>query len=341
MKSFGTISLLFEKYLNGLGYKKSTIDYNIYSVNRFFNYLRSKNFSDIKDIYKEEIIDYVGCLMSENSRFKKPFSKSTIDKTVSILKHLFNFLYRSDILLLNPMEDLELKIRGLEKQREIFGYEEISKFLDSIDIESVHGERNQALFELMYSSGLRISEVEKLNLGDVDLSERVLAVRSGKGDKDRFVPFSDVACQFLKKYIKSERKHVIKFVTLAEDKALFLSYHGRLKVSAIRQQFKKILKLAGINRKGLTLHSIRHTTATHLLEAGADVRYVAELLGHDNIQTTVRYTHLMIEHLKKVYKSFHPRENKHYEEVDEEYLDNIEKMKQEILRRRQINKRYS
>lgn len=326
MKSFSSIILLFKKYLNGLAYKKNTVDYAVYSVGSFFNYLIGINKNDIREIIQKETIDYLEYLSNKNSRLKKPYSKSTIDKTFSILKHLFKFLYANNIILFNPIEDLEFRIKDIARQREIFSYKEISLFLESIDIEATHGERDQAIFELMYSSGLRLSEVEKLNLSDIDLLERILAVRSGKGDKDRFVPFSKVSCEFLKKYINSERKRVARFVNSEEKKALFLGYRGRLKTSGIRQRFKKILEKAKIKHKGLTPHSIRHSTATHLLENGADVRYVAELLGHEDIQTTVRYTHLMMEYLKRVYKSAHPRENKYYEEVDAKYISNIEKL---------------
>jgi site-specific recombinase XerD len=187
----------------------------------------------------------------------------------------------------------------------------------------------------MYSSGLRINEVARLDAGDVDLSERTLLVREGKGSKDRFVPFSGVARDFLKLYLEEKGN-----ARTAEDEAFFTGFHGRVKASWIREEFEKRINALGMKRENLTPHSIRHSCATHLLEAGADVRYVQELLGHEYIQTTVKYTHLMIESLKRVYKTFHPRENQYFEEIDREYLTQIGKLKEEIVRKREAKKRY-
>ena len=232
------------------------------------------------------------------------------------------------------MENISFELKELLKQREIFARDEINAFLDCIPVKDF---LKKAVFELMYSSGLRVSEIVNLNLSDIDLSERTLAVREGKGSKDRFVPFSEVACMFLKRYIDKGRKGL----GYREDDALFLTEYGRISGSTIRKYFGEILKRANITRKHLTVHSIRHTCATHLLESGADVRYVQELLGHETIETTVKYTHLMMENLKRAYKSGHPRENEYYEEVDAEYLENIDKLKSEILLRREINRRYT
>ena len=160
----------------------------------------------------------------------------------------------------------------MKSQKEIFTREEMNRFLDSIDITSPDGRRNRAIFELMYSSGLRIAEVVKLDLADIDLNERILLVRQGKGGRDRFVPFSDVSGAFIRRYIESDRRHYLKYAHGEDENALFLGRKGRLKVFMLRTViFKKILEDAGIEHKNLTPHSIRHSTATHLLEAGADV----------------------------------------------------------------------
>jgi len=124
------------------------------------------------------------------------------------------------------------------------------------------------------------------------------------------------------------------------EKYLFLTVKGRMKSDAIRKVFKETVEEIGIQRDNLTPHSIRHSTATHLLEAGADVRYVQELLGHEDIQTTVKYTHLMMENLKKAYKSAHPRENQYFEEIDSGYLLQIEKLKEVIIAQRKLNEKY-
>ena len=213
-------------------------------------------------------------------------------------------------------------------------------FLDSITGGEHRFLLKRAIFELIYSSGLRVSEAVNLNMSDIDFAGRILTVREGKGGRDRTVPFSEVAALFLKRYIGKGRKEFVSAIRGLPEEPLFLSEYGRLSSVTVRKYFKEILEKTNIKRKRLTVHSIRHSCATHLLEAGADVRYVQELLGHESIETTVKYTHLMMENLKRAYRSAHPRENEYYEEIDEEYLQNIENLKEEIVRRREINERY-
>jgi len=340
MKSFEVLALLYENYIKGLDYRDNTVEFQGYVLNRFFTRLREREINSVCDVTADDICGFVEYLMQCPSRLHKPYSKGTVERMYCCVRNFFRFLYRHDLLLTNPAEMLDITIRGIETKREIFTGEEINLFLDSIDLTAIHGERDKALFELMYSSGLRISEAERLNISDVDLSERILIVKMGKGSKDRYVPFSEVAQKFLLKYMESERKHFVRYIHTDAQRALFLSYWGRITIRAIRTQFMKNCKETGIERKGLTVHSIRHTTATHLLQAGADVRYVAELLGHEDIETTVRYTHLLMDNLKRAYKSAHPRENEYYMDIDSDYLQQLEQLKKDIDKRRQINEQY-
>jgi integrase/recombinase XerC len=233
------------------------------------------------------------------------------------------------------MEDLDLSIKGMENRRGIFTISEMAVFLDSIKTDSPLNLRNRAIFELMYSSALRISETVELDTGDIDFEERTLFIRHGKGDVDRVVPFSIVASRFLEEYIKSSRPAIFTKRRFEEEKALFVTNQGRINPNSVGLVFRKILRGLGMKRGNISLHSIRHSTATHLLEAGADVRYVQELLGHENIKTTVRYTHVLMENLKRVYKSCHPRENNLYEELSDEYLLNIKLLKEELTKSRE------
>ncbi|OHD63881.1 MAG: hypothetical protein A2176_09920 [Spirochaetes bacterium RBG_13_51_14] len=348
MKSFEYYLLLFENYLKGIKYQKNTIQNSALAVTLFIEFARTRGAGSIHDFTEADIKDFIESQRAAYGRYGKPLKPGSLKRRIAGLRHFFRFLYRSEYILVNPMEDVPADIKGIESRKEIFTREEMSAFLDAIDpstssghrTTSPNGLRNRAIFELIYSSGLRISEAVNLNLADIDLAGRMLIVRQGKGGKDRFVPFSDVAALFLKKYIESERKRLERHTRPDDRNALFLSEYGRLKDITVRKAFGKILENIGTTRKNLTVHSIRHSCATHLLEAGADVRYVQELLGHESIETTVRYTHLMMENLKKAYKSAHPRENKYYEEIDEEYLRHVDKLKAEIEKRRQINTRY-
>ena len=339
MKSYEYYAQLFENYLKGIGYKPDSISAMKKAVILFADFMRERKKENILDVVESDISDFVLDLKNTNTRFGTPLKTGSLRSTVSKLRQFFKFLYRNEYLLNNPMENLP-EIKKIETRKEIFTLDEMNEFLDSIDVSKPAGLLKRTIFELVYSSGLRISEAVNLNLTDIDLASRVLAVRQGKGSKDRFVPFSDVAALFLKKYIETDRKNTARFPAFKDEGAVFLSSYGRIKAITIRKYFNEILEQAGIEKRNRTVHSIRHSTATHLLEAGADVRYVQELLGHESIETTVRYTHLMMENLKKAYKSAHPRENQYFEEIDDEYLLEIDKLKSEIIRRREINLRY-
>ena len=314
---------------------------NVLLLNLLASFAKEKGKTIPQDITETDLIDFGVYLKSYISKkTKKEFSRTTIQSKISVVRHFYRFLFRNGYLLKNPMENIEFVIKSEERKRDIFTRDEIDQFLSSLDIAEEAGLRNRAIFELMYSSGLRISEVCNLNISDLDFSSRLLKVRKGKGNKDRVVPFSEVALYFIKRFMKELRKELLQKIGGSYKDVLFITGHGRIHKETIKYAFNKTLEKIDIGGKYVTCHSIRHSTATHLLEAGADVRYVQELLGHESIETTVRYTHMMIDKLKKVYKSYHPRENNLFDEINEKYLGDISSLKKEILDRKQINSRY-
>jgi site-specific recombinase XerD len=159
--------------------------------------------------------------------------------------------------------------------------------------------------------------VGKLDRGDIELSSRMLIVRDAKWSKDRMVPINEVAAAFLSMYLGSE---------VRPEQPAFVGQRGRISRYCVKCRFHHHLSNAGLEGKGLTPHSIRHATATHMLAHGADLRYVQELLGHESIETTVIYTNELFENLKRIYKTYHPRENALYREVDEEYRERLERL---------------
>jgi len=334
MKSINYHVSLYKRYLEGMQYKSPTVSSKIYSLSLFSDFLQinSLTLPEVKGSDVERFFIYLkGC----SSRKNKPYSKTTLQIRLNAVKAFFVFLLRNDELVRNPFDEVEIIIAGEEKRREIFTVDEMACFLDSIlDL------RYRAVFELIYSSGLRVSEATGLNMSDMDFSGRILKVRKGKGDKDRFVPFSDAALYYLTRYIDYDRKKDVKRLSCEFNDVLFVTEYGRLSASTVKIHFDKYIERSGLTDKHLTPHSIRHSCATHLLESGADVRYVQELLGHESIETTVRYTHLMMENLKRVYRTCHPRENSLFEEVDDSYIEDIETLKNEIVRRQEINRKY-
>ncbi len=339
MKSFEYYLTLFKRYLAGRGFAAGTVRVYLYAVTLFIHYAHLREKYSAADIAAKDIYDFAEHLQNEESRYGKPFSPRSIQKFLSAVVLFFRFLYRNEYILLNPAESCVFDLSRAERPREIFTRDEINAFLESIEYGDAVWLRNRALFELMYSSGLRVGETAGLNLSDIDLADRVLTVRDGKGLKDRYAPFSKVAAYFLKKYIERGRGELLKKVSYNEKAALFVTRNGRISVINIQKCFKKICETLDLSSKNLTVHSVRHSTATHLLTSGADVRYVQELLGHKDIQTTVRYTHLIMDHLKRAYRSSHPRENDYYEEIDEEYMRDVETLKDEIVRVRLLKGR--
>jgi site-specific recombinase XerD len=338
MKKFSSLLTDYEKYYLGLGFKKTTFQANKRHLERFYAFLEDKNKTDLRTVRKEDILSFVEVLKNTVSQSTgRPLHISTIATAYHTVKNFYSFLYLYEHIIVNPFEDMNLQFKKAKNSRGIFTEHEIAEFLDSISLDEKSGQRDRACFELMYSSALRIGDIVLLDLSDVDMQERILLIRGGKGDKDAYLPFSEVAQSFLQKYIADERQRQLKRVPPDEQKALFLHNWGRISKGVIDRRFRLILEASGIEKKDRSCHSIRHSTATHLLEAGADIRFVSELLRHDNLETTAKYTHLPMDNLKRAYRKAHPRENDYYEEISEEYLQEVDKLVEDL---KELGKRY-
>ena len=316
---------LFFDYLAGCGMKSSSFNPGL---KIFYRYLNGR---DIRGVREKDIINYIKYMHIEKNQYGKPFEKSSIESYLSALKSFFEYLYKYEYILTNVMENMPIKQPGKKKQKKMFSQKEINTFLNSISIDEVDTLRDRSLFELMYSSALRVNETLNLQLKDINFTDRTLIVCLGKGRKDRYVPFSNTALKFLLKYVNEGRKVYLKKQNNAHEDYLFLTDYGKLSYKVLKKRFLKYLGICNLENKDLTFHSIRHSTATHLLEAGASVRYVQELLGHENIATTQIYTIPIFESVKKMYKMYHPRENEFYDEVDEEYLFQVRLLKKKLL----------
>jgi len=344
MKTFEYYAGAYLKHMKSTGLSVSFVKSSELGLRHFGRYLSENGKTEITDIRRADIVGFIKYLEGRKNRYGEIIAGGTVKRFVSVVRGFFRHLYRHEYILGNPAEDVEY-VKTTEKRKEIFYADEMNRFLDSIDLIEANEERYRAVFELLYSTGLRSGELVNLDVTDIDFSSRILTVRLGKGGKDRFVPFSELACYFLKMYVEGERKNFEKVLrsrggSAGDRNALFLTEHGRICAMTIHVRFRKLLSLSGIRRKGLTLHSIRHSCAAHLLENGADVRYVQELLGHESIETTVKYTHLKIESLKKLYKRYHPRENAYYAEIEDKYLEALEDLRKEIRIRQATNMFY-
>jgi integrase/recombinase XerD len=338
MRQLPALLLAFEAYLNGLARDTRTTKCQVALLRRFIVFLAARGIRYPTQIGEREITDFITSLKPERRIGRESLKPSTLARYVRDIQLFFRFLLKNEVILRNPFDALDLKrfIRVEHEPRGVFTIQEITGFLEAVEPNDAHGLRERSLFELLYASGLRVNEARKLDICDLDLSTRVLIVRKGKGGKDRYVPLSKVATVFVMRYLETSRPQIVnrryqKVFKMEDQEALFITRRGRISIASIQLAFKRALQQADLLGKNLTPHSIRHTTATHLLEAGAGIRYVQELLGHASIETTVRYTRLSLKHLRRAYKSAHPRENDYYEEIDQTYLDHIACLKKELL----------
>lgn len=281
---------------------------------------------DILAMVRNDLYEYIVWLRQRPGQRGKPLQPQTIRRYTQTGIGFADWLYRHDRLPVNPADGFELARPDRKAERPIPTKAEMEAILEGIE-----SDRERALFELMYSSGLRIAEALHLELTDVKLEERILLVRQGKGQKDRYVPFSAMARMCLLKYMQGQRQECVTGLKDQERKYLFIHAHGALSWKMAAARWKDAVDHAGLVRRGYTLHSIRHACATHLLENGADIRYVQELLGHECLSTTQIYTRLSRERIKAVYRTYHPRENEYFEEVTSEYLAEVDRLKAALL----------
>ncbi len=290
-----------DQYFEYLRFEKLLMPNSISSYwrdfTKFSQYLVLNPKISFLDISKPQILDFLKCLYNDNSDI-------SVSRILSALRGFYKFLIRQQIIKNNPWSQIK-NPRSSKKILEILDIEEVLKFLDSIPGSTPSDLRDNAMFEILYGCGLRVSEITGLSINSIDFDQKLLRF-IGKGDKERIVPLGDTAILFLNKYIDHARGKIEK-----EKKTdfLFLNMRGG---NLSRKGFWKILKKyadrAGI-KKNIYPHIFRHSFATHLLQRGADLRTVQKLLGHSSISTTEIYTNLTKEYLKNAYFKYHPRES--------------------------------
>ena len=233
-------------------------------------------------------------------------SKSSIARKLAALRTFFQFLVREGLLELNPAK-LVSTPRQEKKLPNHLSVEEAVRFIESPDTQTDLGKRDRAMLELMYATGVRVAELTTMNLGDIDFRSQLIRV-TGKRRKQRIVPFGDPAGEALRSYLKIREKFLCNApVSARDEEALFLNYQGtRITTRSVGRMVDKYIRLcAGIHN--ISPHALRHSFATHLLDSGADLRDIQELLGHARLSTTQVYTHVSMEKLIEVYDKAHPK----------------------------------
>ena len=229
---------------------------------------------------------------------------SSISRMISSLRKFYQWLVRQNIQKINPM----LEIDSPKKEHRLpvaLSVDEVTKLLDQSDVTKKLGIRDRALLETLYATGIRVSELINLKFSDLHEELKLLKVL-GKGSKERLIPISDVAISWIKSYQEKVRDPLLLKSGKYTDTIFLNNRGGALTRQAVWQIIKRYCQMAGI-KKNVTPHTLRHTFATHLLENGADLRVVQEILGHSDISTTQIYTNLSQQHILQVYAKTHPR----------------------------------
>lgn len=270
-------------------------------VLNYLYYLENvKGITDIKNVTNEDIKNYLAYLK------KMGYSPSSSSRALSTLKSFHKFLVLEHYIKHNPT--LSISAPKLDKKLPtVLSVEEVMMLLNSLNDDTPYNARNRAMIEVMYGTGLRVSELVNLKLNELHLTSKMIST-TGKGSKERIVPINDYAAKVLRDYIVKYRPELVK--NGKDNNYIFLNNQGQ---PLSRQSFflilKRLTKDAGIEKE-ISPHTLRHSFATHLLEAGTDLRYIQEMLGHEDISTTQIYTHLSKQKIKSVYNSAHPRGDK-------------------------------
>ncbi len=235
---------------------------------------------------------------------EKVYSKATIARKLATLRSFYKFLVKRNHVSANPVTAVRTPKQD-KKLPKFLEYEEVKRLLDTPPMNTWLGARDRAILETLYSTGIRVSELVALNMEDIDFLGEVVHVR-GKGKKERITPIGASALQTIQHYMEFRNKRAQNNNNF-DPKVLFVNKHGRrLSTRSVRRKMDKYLKMAGLD-PAISPHTLRHSFATHMLNNGADLRSVQELLGHQSLSTTQVYTHLTTTRLKEVYENAHPR----------------------------------
>lgn len=290
----------FFYYLSGeLNLSRNTIDSYEKDIKRYVEYLQKhRNINDPKKITVEDVRSYLSSLKRRN------LQASTRARTLTSIKSFHKFLSLEKYTSINASELIDAP-KQEKKLPVILSISEVEKIIESIETLDAIDIRDRTMIELAYSCGLRVSELVNLETNDLHLDMGFIKIL-GKGNKERIVPVGEMAVDMLNLYIKESRPQFLK----KHNRDLFLS---RLGEKMSRHAFNKILKERSI-KAGITKdvhpHMLRHSFASHLLETGTDLRFIQELLGHENISTTEIYTHINNQKLREIYLDAHPRSKK-------------------------------
>jgi integrase/recombinase XerD len=297
---------LMTRYFTDLlmnNWSPTTIDRRTYSIGRFIAWASERGIVCVREISSESLAAYRRQLYEHrNERTGKPIRFATQASYLNAVRHWCAWLVKEGWLSVNPAIGIQVPKEEHRLPASYLTLSEVERVIQSIDLSTASGLRDRSLFETFYSTAMRRSELLKLQLDDIDRERGLVMIRQGKGRKDRVVPIGKRALQWLEKYLSESRPKLLK----APSETLYLTALGnRFSPGTLTQLVRSYFVANGIKRRG-SCHMLRHTTATLMMEGGADLRSLQTLLGHASLNTTQIYTHVTIDRLREVHAKTHP-----------------------------------
>lgn len=290
-----------QSFLEYMQIEKSHSSYTIQfykkDIDEFIHFMKENGIGSFKDV------EYLDARLYVTTLYEKKYARTSAARKISSLRSFFKYCLREKLVSENPFLLVIQPKLGVKLPSFLYE-EEMEQLFLACDVSTPLGKRNRALLELMYATGIRVSECAEIEDKDIDFDFSTVLVK-GKGRKERYIPFGDFAREALLIYIEKGRNELVKQPS-AHNRLFVNARGGPLTPRGIRYILSELMKKASLNGK-LHPHMIRHSFATHLLNNGADMRTVQELLGHSHLSSTQVYTHVTKEHLRKTYMNFHPR----------------------------------
>jgi len=301
--SLGTWRDTYLESLRSRNYSEGTVEGQTNALKTFLSWAAERDLKQASQITRPILESFQRWLWRCTKANGQRLGWSTQRARLSTLKDFFRWLTKQNVILHNPASELELPRMEKRLPQAALSLAEVEKLLAMPNVSDPLGVRDRAMLELFYSTGLRRTELCRLELADLNSERRTLTVRQGKGKKDRVVPVGLRAVHWLERYLKEVRP---RLCLDTRTQALFLTGYGEaFNPDVLSRMVSDWSRRAGLTKKG-SCHLLRHTCATHMLEGGADIRYIQQLLGHSKLETTAIYTEVSIKQLQEVHARCHP-----------------------------------
>ena len=300
----------FTHYLKRIGRSKETIDTYGRNVKQFASFLKNyySRIKSVEDVTAEIVTDYQDYLNGIDDGARKALSRKTVQLKLVSLRVFFRYLTREDFIRSDPTKLIVLPKQERRLTRSVLSEDEIRRIFECCDLRTPIGLRNRSIIEVLYACGIRTSELCNLKINDIDLREQTIIIENGKGGKSRIVPIGQYATHYLSEYLRTARCCFVRNITSDAGFVFLTTFGNAFDRKSINKHVMRPIERRLNLEKSLTCYSFRHTCASHILQRGIDVSYIARLLGHESLNTTQQYLHIEIGDLKKVHAQYHPRE---------------------------------